>query len=76
MLRSALIKVPVIALTATFDKVTQKKIVKSLGLRKGYTFIQISPNRKNVKLHIIKVQKLQPTSNLAWLVSEIREKKK
>ena len=72
MLRSAITTAPVVALTATADKATQKKIVKSLALRRGYTSIHVSPNRKNVTLHVVKVNKLVPSVHLRWLFTLVQ----
>ena len=72
MLRSAVTTAPVVALTATADKATQKKIVKSLALRRGCTSIHVSPNRKNVTLHVVKVNKLVPSVHLHWLFTLVQ----
>ena len=72
-LDQSLCKIPMCALTATADKKTQKKIVKSFALKK-YKFISVSPNRKNVRLHVTKVKRLSPEKQLSWLEKELREK--
>ena len=38
-----------------------------------YTFIHISRNRHNVKLHIAKFKSLDPNKDLDWLLKDVRE---
>ena len=64
----------VCAVTATADKKTQKKFVKSSSL-KQHTLIHISPNRHNVKLHIAKFKSLDPNKDLDWLLKHVREQR-
>ena len=62
-----------LCMTATANKITQKRIVKSLQLKK-YSFINISPNRKNVKLHVSKSKTLYSEKELGWRLQSLREK--
>ena len=71
--RSILTKTPACVLTATADQQTQKRIVKSLALRR-YTFICQSPNRLNVRLHVTKVKQLNPARDLNWLEKSLNER--
>ena len=70
-LRSLMPSVPLLALTATANKVTERKIVKSLGIR-NFTMLRVSPNRLNIRLSKMKVAKLTP-SILNWVVDGLRQ---
>ena len=72
-LRSLMPSVPLLALTATANKVTERKIVKSLGIR-NFTMLRVSPNRLNIRLSKMKVAKLTP-SILNWVVDGLRQEK-
>ena len=71
--RSILTKTPFCVLTATASQQTQKRIVKSLALRR-YIFICQSPNRLNVRLSITKVKQLNPARDLKWLEKSLNER--
>ena len=73
--RSILTKTPVCVLTATASQQTQKRIVKSLALRR-YIFICQSPDRLNVRLSITKVKQLNPARDLKWLEKSLNERGK
>eukprot|EP00794_Sanderia_malayensis_P017125 gene17126-18846_t len=59
-----------LALTATANKETERKIVKSLAMKR-YTLIRVSPNKLNIRLSCVKVKKLHPEL-LKWVVDGLR----
>lgn len=66
--------VPVLALTATADKSTQETICSQLWLQADHTKTLISPNRKNLRLSVLKVKKESMVIQLDWLVEEVKQK--
>jgi hypothetical protein len=64
--------VPVLALTATADKETQKVICEALLMLQPTT-IFISPNRKNLRFSITKSSKEGMHLHLDWLVNMTKE---
>lgn len=66
--------VPVLALTATADKSTQETICSQLWLQADHTKTLISPNRKNLRLSVLKVKKESMVTQLDWLVEEVKQK--
>eukprot|EP00794_Sanderia_malayensis_P004128 gene4126-4682_t len=70
-LRTVLPKCPVLALTATANSLTEKKIVKSLGMTK-FSLIRVSPNRLNIRLSVVKFAKLDPKL-LSWIVEGLKK---
>lgn len=63
--------VPVLALTATASALTRKKIMKSLSLNRCLEIV-VSPNRKNIKLFVLKVTS-DICINFMWLAKELDE---
>ena len=61
--------VPFLALTATASPSTTEKIIKSLSLKKCLE-IRVSPNRKNIKLFVLKVAS-DVSVNFSWLAREV-----
>lgn len=59
---------PVLALTGTADKHTQKVIISSLALRSDALHIFLSPNRPNLRINVIKTTKKEALSKLDWLI--------
>eukprot|EP00794_Sanderia_malayensis_P001713 gene1712-1911_t len=70
-LRTVLPKCPVLALTATANSLTEKKIVKSLGMKK-FSLIRVSPNRLNIRLSVVKFAKLDPKL-LSWIMDGLKK---
>ena len=64
-------QVPFLALTATASSSTRNKIIKSLSLNRCLE-ITVSPNRKNIKLFVLKVTS-DISVNFTWLASELKE---
>ena len=64
-------QVPFLALTATASSSTRNKIIKSLSLNKCLE-ITVSPNRKNIKLFVLKVTS-DISVNFTWLARELKE---
>ena len=62
-------QVPFLALTATASPSTREKIIKSLSLKKCLE-ITVSPNRKNIKLFVLKVAS-DVSVNFSWLAREL-----
>eukprot|EP00112_Aurelia_sp_Birch-Aquarium-sp1_P011095 Seg2340.6 transcript_id=Seg2340.6/GoldUCD/mRNA.D3Y31 product="ATP-dependent DNA helicase RecQ" protein_id=Seg2340.6/GoldUCD/D3Y31 len=69
-LRTVLPKSPVLALTATANSLTEKKIVKSLAV-KSYPLILVTPNSLNIRLSIVKYS-MDPKL-LYWVVDGIKK---
>ena len=64
---------PYLALTGTADKSTQNTIIKSLGMVDPERIV-MSPERKNVRITVIKCKKAEIFSKLNWLVEMMRMK--
>ena len=64
---------PYLALTGTADKSTQTAIIKSLGMVDPERIV-MSPERKNVRITVIKCKKAEIFSKLNWLVEMMRMK--
>ena len=68
------IGVPLLAITGTADKTTQKNIVQLLAMSKNMVNIFVSPNRVNLKFFVSKVKKCMLMDQMSWLVNEVKEK--
>ena len=66
--------VPVLALTATADKVTQETISNQLCLKADHTKLLISPNRENLRFSVHKVKRELLVTQIDWLVEEVKQK--
>ena len=66
--------VPVLALTATADKVTQETISNQLCLKADHTKLLISLNRENLRFSVHKVKKELLVTQIDWLVEEVKQK--
>lgn len=64
---------PVLALTATATSATKATVIKSLSLRSDVVKIYVSPDRPNIYLHKMKVNK-DLNEAFGWLVQMIKEK--
>ena len=63
---------PYLALTGTADKKTQSTIINSLSMTDPLKII-ISPERKNIRISVIKCKKAEMFSNLEWLVEMVQK---
>ena len=68
------IGIPLLAITGTADKATQKNIVQLLAMSKNMVNIFVSPNRVNLKFFVSKVKKCMLMDQMSWLVNEVKEK--
>ncbi len=66
--------IPVLALTATADKLTQETICSQLCLKAYHTRLFVSPNRENLRFSIHKVKRESMDNQLDWLVDEVKRK--
>ena len=62
-----------LAITGTADQETQNTIINQLCMNKNTISIFVSPNRKNLKITVCKVKKIDIMNQLSWLISGIRE---
>ena len=66
--------IPVFALTGTADKQALGLISTCLALKDGTLTLFISPNKKNLRINVIKTTKAEDISKLNWLTELIAER--
>ena len=63
---------PILALTGSADTKSQKTIISKLALNNP-TKLFISPNRRNLRISMIKCKKSQIFDNLLWLIESVKK---
>ena len=70
------LNVPVLALTATASPTNRKKIIKSLCFRSDSVVILDNPDRKNIKITVIKIPNNVDDDKLFhWLIKGVQQQK-
>lgn len=69
-----ILDVPLLAITGTADRSTQKTIAEELTLSTSTVQLYVSPNRTNLYFDVHKVKKQDLMEELCWLVEEIKYK--
>lgn len=73
IIRTHVPNAPMLALTATADKQTEKSIVKSLCMKRCL-MLRVSPNRLNIGLFVFKRKKLV-VGELQWIVDGLKKER-
>ena len=66
-----MVGIPLLALTGTADRETEKTVIKELAMKDPVTLF-VSPNRCNLRLSISKVGRLEMLKQLDWIVGMIK----
>ena len=62
-------------MTGTSNHKITDHVKKSLSIKRDTTTIFVSPNRENIRLSVVKVEREKYLSNLNWLVSLAKERR-
>ena len=68
------LEIPLLAITGTADKETQRHITQLLTMSKTMVKIFVSPNRVNLKFTVCKVKKSALMDQLSWIIEEVKQK--
>lgn len=66
-----MVGIPLLALTGTADRETEKTVIKELAMKDPVKLF-VSPNRCNLRLSISKVGRLEMLKQLDWIVGMIK----
>ena len=67
--------VPFLALTGTANDKMQETVVKELAMKKDTVFLNISPERTNIRFTVVKTKREDHVRYLQWLVDLIETHK-